>query len=90
MPLHLIIKEHKARKEKRVYKVKPYKYIEYLVRYYASNIYRIWVPVFGRVIITQNITFNKDILYSSKFKQAEGQPIAITRQVVELIKENKI
>jgi hypothetical protein len=36
-----MIKEYKARKEKRAFKVKPYRYIGYLVGYYASNIYRI-------------------------------------------------
>ena len=39
--IYLIIKEREARKEKRVYKVRPYKYIRYLVRYYMSNIYKI-------------------------------------------------
>jgi hypothetical protein len=67
-----IIKEHEAGKEKRVYKVKPCGHIRYLVRYYASNIYRIWVPALSRVIITRNVTFDKDILYSREFKQAEG------------------
>ena len=37
----------------------------------------------------QNVTFDKDTLYFKEFKQANSQLIAITRQVVELIKEEE-
>ena len=35
------------------------------------------------------MTFNKDIFYSPKIEEVEGQPLLITWQVVKLIKENK-
>jgi hypothetical protein len=37
-------KEREADKERRAFKVKHRGYIGYLVGYYASNIYKIWVP----------------------------------------------
>ena len=42
-----------------------------------------------KVIIIRNITFDKDTLYSKEFEQANSQLIIITRQVVELIKEEE-
>ena len=61
--VYLIIKDYEARRNKRVYKVIPRSYLSYLVKYVISNIYRIWVPVLNKVIITRNITFNENILY---------------------------
>ena len=43
-----------------------------------------------RVIIIQNIIFDKDTLYSKEFEQVVGQLLKITRQVVKLIKEEEI
>jgi len=39
--IYLIIKEYKAKKQKRAFKVKLRKYIRYLVKYIAFNIYKI-------------------------------------------------
>jgi hypothetical protein len=39
--IYLIIKEYKAGKQKRAFKVSPCKYIKYLVKYIAFNIYKI-------------------------------------------------
>ena len=61
--VYLIIKDYEARKNKRVYKVILCNYLGYLIKYVISNIYRIWVLVLNKVIITRNIIFNKNILY---------------------------
>ena len=58
-----MIKDYEAKRNKRVYKVIPCNYLGYLVKYIISNIYRIWVPVLNKVIITKNMIFNKNILY---------------------------
>jgi hypothetical protein len=67
-----MIKDREARRNKRAYKVIPRGHLGYLVRYVVSNIYRIWVPVLNRVIITRNVTFDENILYSVTREQEEG------------------
>ena len=61
--VYLIIKDYKARKNKRIYKIILYNYLSYLVKYIIFNIYKIWVLILNKVIIIRNITFNKNILY---------------------------
>jgi hypothetical protein len=80
-----LIKEREAGKQKRAFKVKARGHIGYLVGYYASNIYRIWVPELDRVIITRNVTFDEDILYAPEQEKAEGQPLKIIQDIVEMI-----
>jgi hypothetical protein len=48
------------------------------------------VPILKRVIITRNLTFNKEVCYSKKLEGKEGQLISIVRDVIEIIKEDKI
>jgi hypothetical protein len=50
-----LIKKREARKQKRAFKVNIRGHIKYLIRYYASNIYRIWVPMLNQVIIIRNV-----------------------------------
>jgi hypothetical protein len=40
---YLLKKEREADKEKRAFKVNLKGHIGYLIRYYASNIYKIWI-----------------------------------------------
>ena len=70
---YLLNKNKKAGKNKKVFKVSPRGHIGYLVGYIISNIYRIWVPVLGRVIITRNIIFNKNIFYRKEQEKEEDQ-----------------
>ena len=67
-----MIKDCEAKRNKRAYKVILYSYLSYLVRYLTFNIYRIWVPILNKVIVTKNIIFNKNILYLAIRKQEEG------------------
>jgi hypothetical protein len=80
-----LIKEREAGKSRRQFKVTPRGHIGYLVGYCASNIYKIWVPQLNEVIITRNVTFDEDVLYSPVREESEGQPIPITRAVVAQI-----
>lgn len=50
---------------KKKYKVTPRGHIGYLVGYEATNIYRIWLPKQGRVIITRDVRFNEELFYKS-------------------------
>ena len=86
-----MVKEREAKQTRRAFKVKPRGHIGYLVGYCASNIYRIWVPVLDKVIVTRNVTFDENILYSSKaHEQLDGHSVAEARSVVELIEEEKV
>jgi hypothetical protein len=55
-----------------------------------SNIYKIWVPILNKVIIIYNIIFNKNILYKKDYEYTKGYSIEITKDIVELLLENKI
>ena len=55
-----------------------------------SNIYKIWVPVLNKVIITRNIIFNENILYKKNYKRTKGHSIEIAKNIIELFLENKI
>jgi hypothetical protein len=86
-----MVKEREANQTRRAFKVIPRGHIGYLVGYCASNIYRIWVPVLDRVIVTRNVTFNENILYSSKAReQLDGHSVAEARSMVELIEEEEV
>jgi hypothetical protein len=61
-----MVKEREAKQTRRAFKVKPRGHIGYLVRYCVFNIYRIWVPVLDKVIVTRNVTFDENILYFLK------------------------
>jgi hypothetical protein len=55
-----------------------------------SNIYKIWVPVLNKVIITRNIIFNENIFYKKDHKYTKGHSMEIIKDIVELLLENKI
>ena len=55
-----------------------------------SNIYKIWVPVFNKVIIIRNIIFNENIFYKKNYKYTKGYNIEIIKNIVELLLENEI
>jgi hypothetical protein len=55
-----------------------------------SNIYKIWVPVLNKVIITRNIIFNENILYKKNHEYTKGHSTEIIKNIVELLLENKI
>jgi hypothetical protein len=83
-------KEREAGRDKRAFKVFPRGHIGYLIGYVASNIYRIWVPVLGRVIITRNVTFDEGTFYRKEQEKEEGQPLSVVQQLVELIEEDEV
>ena len=83
-------KDREAGKDKRAFKVLPRAHIGYLVGYSASNIYRVWVPQLGKVIVTRNVTFDETKFYAPDQEKLDQQPLVITQQVVELIEEPEI
>jgi hypothetical protein len=88
--VYSIIKDCKAGRNKRVFKVILYGYIGYLVGYITSNIYKIWVFILDKVIITYNVIFDKNILYKKDCKHTEGYSIEIAKDIIELLLENEI
>jgi hypothetical protein len=73
-----------------VFKVIPRGHIGYLVGYIASNIYKIWIPVLNRVIVTRNVVFDENILYEKERENIEGHRIEIVKEIVELLLEDEI
>ena len=69
---YLLKKEREADKERRAFKVNSRRHIGYLVGYYASNIYKIWIPQLDRVIISRNVRFDEDLLYDLEQEKAVG------------------
>ena len=69
--VYLLKKDREANRIRYNFKVQPYRYIRYLIRYRASNIYQIQVLELDRVIITRNITFNKQIFFELKHEELE-------------------
>jgi hypothetical protein len=61
-----------------------------LIGYIISNIYKIWVPVFNKVIVIYNIIFNENIFYKKDYKYTKGYSIEIIKDIVELLLEDKI
>ena len=55
-----------------------------------SNIYKIWVSILNKVIITRNIIFNENIFYKKNYKYTKGYSIKIIKNIVKLFLENKI
>jgi hypothetical protein len=55
-----------------------------------SNIYKIWVPILNKVIITRNIIFNENILYKKNYERTKGYSMEIAKDIVKLFLENKI
>lgn len=60
----LMAKQAKGQ-EKRAFKVNARAHIKYLVGFYASNIYKIWVSRLDRIIVTRNVCFDEDLFYMS-------------------------
>jgi hypothetical protein len=50
-------------KRHRLMKLDPRAYISYLVSYDSTNIFRIWIPSFKKVIRTRDVTFDNDTFY---------------------------
>src|SRR5436190_16988800 len=44
-------------------KLEPRAYIGYLVGYDSTNIYRIWIPTYKKVIRTRDVTMDNNLLY---------------------------
>src|SRR5436305_11007319 len=44
-------------------KLEPQAYIRYLVGYDSTNIYRIWIPTYKKVICTRDVTIDNNLLY---------------------------
>ena len=86
----MLIKKREALLKKQAFKVLPRGYIRYLVRYVIYNIYKILVLVLKYVIITKNIAFNKEVCYLAELKRKEGQLILIIKDIIKLIKKDKI
>ena len=42
----------------------PKVWIRYLIGYLLTNLYRIWIPLYNKVIITRDVYFNKEEVFN--------------------------
>jgi hypothetical protein len=64
----------------RLKKMDPRAFIGYLVGYKSTNLFRIWVLQRRRVIVTQDVTFNKDSIYNPGKRQ-----LLLAQEIIEII-----
>ena len=85
-PLTMNTKLNKNRKDK----LQPKAHIGYLVGYKARTIYRIWVPVLQKVIVTRDVTFNESRFFDpdeedlSMKLRSTIEPLAETLELPEM------
>nr|CEG03241.1 unnamed protein product [Fusarium acuminatum CS5907] len=61
-----LIQERLEGKHRRAFKTSPRAHVGYLVGYTAHNLYRVWLPLLGKVIITRDIRFDENTFYEPK------------------------
>ena len=74
----------KAGIDRNFFKVNPRAHIGYLVGYHATNIYRIWVPRFKKVILSRDVTFNEQEFFDPGTEPSDI-PVEEFTPVVNLI-----
>ena len=84
--------EDALRKEKRRQRLNPKAWIGYLVGYNSTNIYRIWNPLTGKVIATQDVTFNEDVVFDGNMDTLKDDALHdIGRQeLIDILKEIEV
>jgi len=70
---------------RRAFKTKERAYLGYLVGYGGSNLYRIWVPLLDRVVVTRNVTFNEELFFGSKKEEREALNVGEIDRVVKYV-----
>ena len=79
------------KKAHRRQKLAPRAWIGYLVGYFSSNIYRIWIPHTGDVISTRDVIFNEDELLSGDKEEFRDELRTMTVQdIKKLMEESEI
>lgn len=58
-------------KRKKLRKLDPRAHIGYLVGYDSTNIFRVWVPHKGKVILTRDVIFDEDTFFDGKCTEKE-------------------
>src|SRR5205809_5995269 len=66
-------------KDRATNKMRPKTHIGYLVGYQGSNIYRIWVPQNGEVIVVRDVEFKEDEIFDPKDKPTREHRLRIYR-----------
>ena len=74
-------------KKNRRQRLEPKAWLGYLVGYTSTNIYRIWVPIEGRVINTRDVAFNENEFFngdlSSLQDEAKDKDLATLAQLLQ-------
>jgi len=60
-----------------------------LVGYGGSNLYKIWVPLLDRVVVTRNITFNEKLFFGSKKEEREALNVGEINRIVKYVSLTK-
>jgi len=70
-------------KKNRLQRFNPKAWIGYLVGYNSTNIYRIWNPVTNRVILTRDVIFNENQVFSGDIQQLKDDLLHISADELE-------
>jgi transposase InsO family protein len=78
--------ENAQEKKQRLKKLDPKAHIGYLVGYDSTNIYRIWIPILGKVISTRDVIFNESKFFDDKLQQSHRwQSVTEIQKLIEKI-----
>ena len=62
-------------------------YIRYLIKYLLTNLYRIWIPLYNKIIIIKDIYFNKKEIFNGNTKILKYNVKNISlRYLVEIVR----
>ncbi len=56
-------------KQKWLKKLDSHVYIGYLVGYISTNIYKVWIPQKGKVLLTRDVIFDESVFFDDKTDQ---------------------
>ena len=66
------------KKTQRLKRLEPKTWIGYLVGYNSTNIYRIWNPITGKVVITRDVVFNEDEVFNGDIEDLKKEALRIS------------
>ncbi|KJZ68491.1 hypothetical protein HIM_12117 [Hirsutella minnesotensis 3608] len=59
------------KKSNRLKRLEPRAWVGYLVGYTSTNVYRVWIPAFNRIISTRDVLFDEDQSFDGTFDSLE-------------------
>ncbi|XDG02528.1 hypothetical protein ABKA04_002143 [Annulohypoxylon sp. FPYF3050] len=70
-------------KRNRLQRLNPRAWVGYLVGYNSTNIYRIWNPITNKVIVTRDVAFNENSLFSGNMDDLKDDLLRVSTKEYE-------